>query len=115
MAAAGPLILSDAATVSEWLGGERIDDRLLTSLQVAREIVTGEVDERRFDADDPPESLHRAATMIAAAAHRRTDSVYGVEAYAVGGESGPGVLLSDPTVDRLLRRWRTSGVGASLP
>jgi len=114
MAAAEPLVLSDAATVSEWLGGEPIDDRLLASLAVAREIVTGEADQTLFDPDDPPESLHRAATMIAAAAHRRSDSIYGVEAYAVGGEAGPGVLTSDPTVARLLRRWRTP-IGVSLP
>jgi len=115
MAATPPsLTLSDLVTVSEWLGGETIDDRLAASLEVAREIVTGEVDESLFDPDDPPWSLHRAATMIAAAAHRRSDSIYGVEAYAVGGEAGPGVLTSDPTVARLLRRWRTP-IGVSLP
>jgi len=112
------LALSSPERLSEWLA-EPVDGRLIACLDATRESITTRVSASRVAAFAAahggalPEALHLAATMEAAAVFRRVDSVYGVDAFAVGGDDGPGFLTFDPTVERLVRAWAAAPVGAA--
>ena len=90
------------------------------ALNAAREIVSGRVSTSRVQAflDENgrlPAALDEACGIIAAQIYWRPNSTYGVEAFAVGGDSGPGFLTTDPTVTMALERWRDGVVGTPLP
>ena len=106
-----PLYLSSPAQLAEWLGGVEIDGALIESLRAAREVISAAV--RDFDEDELPQSLHRAATMMAAAMHERSSSTYGVEAFSVGSADGVGFLTSDPTIAKLIDPWRRPMLGVA--
>lgn len=87
-----------------------VDARLLRCLHAARGVITGRVAVDDIDPDRIPAELHQATIMLAAAIYRRVDSPFGVDAFAVGGDSSPGFLTSDPTIMQLLERWRRPGL-----
>lgn len=107
------LPLSSPQRVSAWVG-QPVDDRLVESLQTAREVITSRVVDFA-DETAIPASLHRAATMMAAATHERVDSTYGVEAFTFGGDAGAGFLVDDPTIKMLLAPHLAPAVGVSMP
>ena len=120
-----PLELSSTQDVADYLGlrydleePDRqgiIDANLSESLAAAREFLTDHLIEslQEAEADALPVRLHRACKMIAARFFRREDSVYGVEAFGLGGELG-GVLLADPTVSELIGPFRRPHIGAAV-
>ena len=108
------LELSSPALLADWLD-EPVTPRLIESLDAARAVLSERISLRVTGAGDAPEALHRAATMLAARLHRRQRSVYGVDAFAVGGDEAPGFLLHDPTIAELISPWRRPDVGAAPP
>lgn len=113
-----PLTLSTPAAVGRWIFPDDTSEQLRIaqacgeSLDAARELITSMVDLARVDRADPPAALHRAATMKAAQLHLRSESVYGVEAFALGGDAG-GFLSVDPTIADLVRPWRRAAVAGA--
>ena len=109
------LALSSADDVAAWLQlpvnrtvdeRERDSARIASGLQAAREWITGNVTVPASTAvADIPQSLHLACTLLASRWVSRADSIYGIEAFSLGGESG-GVLTNDPDIRRLLGPYR---------
>ena len=112
MAPRAPLALSSIADLSDWIGEDPPSKRMDDSLAAARDVITARVSTGITD-DDIPAALHRAATMMAAAMHQRIDSVFGVDAFSVGGESAAGFLTSDPTINMLLRPYLAPMLGSA--
>ena len=120
MAARGSTVLelSTPAAVGRWIFPDneaeqlRIAREVGESLDAAREIISSMVSMDRIDTASPPAALHRAATMKAAQLHLRQESVYGVEAYQLGGEAG-GFLGTDPAIMDLVRPYRKAAVGSA--
>ena len=80
----------------------------------AREAIT---DEAKLEANLPvplPHSLHLLCRMLAARLYRRRDSIFGVEAYSLGGEAGA-ILATDPDMIKLFRPYRRGTVGVYVP
>ena len=105
------LNLSSVEELAEWIG-ETPDARLVNSLDAARAVIT-EMVVSFADGVPLPPPLHRAALMTAAAMHERRDSVFGVEAFAVGAADGVGFLTSDPTITKLLAPYLSLGFGGA--
>ena len=105
------LPLSSPDKLADWIK-EEVSQRLVESLDSARGVISTRV----VDFDDHanlPAELHRACTMMAAAMHQRSDSIYGVDAFAVGNEAGVGFLMSDPTINMLLAPWLRPTLGVA--
>ena len=106
------LELSTPELVADWVGAE-IDAQLVNSLAAARDLISARV---RTDLPTPlPSALHRAATMLAARLHTRPNSIYGVDAFGLGGEGGAGFLVTDPDIKDLMGPYLRATVAFSLP
>ena len=109
------LALSSADDVAAWLQlppnrtvdeRERDNARISAGLQAAREWISGNVTvAATTPAASIPQSLHLACTLLASRWVSRADSIYGIEAFSLGGEAG-GVLTNDPDIRRLLGPYR---------
>jgi len=103
------LPLSSLADLSDWIG-DPPDDRMRRSLESARDVISARVSST-ITEDDIPTALHRACTMMAAAMHERSESVFGVDAFSIGGDTAVGFLTSDPTISMLLRPYLAPALG----
>ena len=94
---------------------ETPDKAMDQALASARETITSAVLPDYWDDDDDliPSSLHEACLIEAQAIYARPESSFGVEAFALGGDSAPGFLTTDPTFNKLLFPWRQPRIGSA--
>lgn len=113
------LALSSQIDVGRWISpdddeeAQRVADNMGTPLESARQIISSRVSHSRLDPDDPPAALHQACKMKAAQIAFRNASIYGIEAYALGGQAG-GYLLVDPTIAELIAPWEDKSPGVVI-
>lgn len=117
-----PIVWATVQDVEDWLGLpdtrtplERADDAHRVAL--ALESATSWVQARVKPASEYPPGylasrpeLKQAVIMLAARWYSRRESIYGLDAIAIGGEGGP-VLTTDPDIQRLIQDYRRSSFG----
>lgn len=110
--------------VERWLGltdTRPTDERRIDNLQLDRIIfAANEWVSSQVEIEEPPPgydvyepALTQAVVMLCARWFTRRNSIYGIDAVSLGGESGA-VLTNDPDVQRLIEPHRKARI-ASYP